>query len=80
MMAYRSDSGTCKINRIVKTFVFDIKTGDFEGQGQRRGSQWIVLTKVYMYVKFERVIIYSFPTMFAFDILKIKVKDKGHSG
>ena len=44
-------------------FEFNIENGNVKGQGQRKWSKWKVI-KVYIDVKFERVIIRSFPTIY----------------
>ena len=34
---------------------FYLQTGNVEGQGQRQGSPWIVLIKVYMHVSLKEL-------------------------
>ena len=36
---------------------FDLETWNIQGQGHRQRSQWVILIKVYLYVKFERGIV-----------------------
>ena len=43
---------------IIKSRMF-LDKGNVEGEGQRQGSQWRVLPMMYIYIKFERLIINS---------------------
>ena len=59
---------------------------------KNKGCKWIVLIKVYIHVKFERVMVNSFTTVMDLNInlyltlkteiyvnSKVKAKDKGHN-
>ena len=44
-------------------YTFDLETWNLQGQGHIQRSQWVELIKVYLHVKFERVIDHGLGTM-----------------
>ena len=43
---------------------FDLETWNLQGQGHRQRSQWVELIKVYLHVKFERMIVNGHSAMY----------------